>query len=383
MTRFICGLMTAALTVSLLALPAASVEFSDIQGHWGQTSMEQVAQWGLFSGNEKGEFLPDATMTRGMFVAVMERTAKLLNVYQEPADAEPFSDVKTSDYFASGAAWARAVGLVAGVGNNQLAPNDPITREQMCAMMTRFLEKCAGMDLASYTQGGNTFLDGSSISAFAAESVDVCVALGLIQGVPVSGGMEFQPQASATRAAVAVVLERLVDVAGQQTEDPDETPQPSASQEPTATPQPTASQQPGAGGGATGGESGGEQTPPETQEPTEEEKDEEAKVEEYLQIIVENHKSQGYKPGTSQEVKDCMNILMSCIEDALVQREKGQFLDRPYIRERYADQIAQLRVAYDSLTEEQLNEINNIIVRLAESEQIYFVMDYFGVAMGS
>ena len=378
MKHFTCGLVTAALTVSLLALPAASVEFSDIQGHWGQTSMEQVAQWGLFSGNEKGEFIPDATMTRGMFVAVMERTAKLLNVYQEPAHAEPFSDVKTSDYFASGAVWARAVGLVAGVGNNQLAPNDPITREQMGAMMTRFLEKCAGMDLASYTQAGNTFLDRRAISAFAAESVDVCVALGLIQGVPVSGGMEFQPQASATRAAVAVVLERLVDVAGQQ-ENPYETPQPSASQEPTATPQPTASQQPGAGGG----EAGGGQTPPETQEPTEEEKAEEAKVAEYLQIIVENHKSQGYKPGTSQEVKDCMDILMSCIEDALVQRENGQFLDRAYIRDRYADQIAQLRVAYDSLTEEQLNEINNIIVRLAESEQIYFVMDYFGVAMGS
>ena len=377
MRRFICGLMTAVLAVSLLALPASAAEFSDIQGHWGESAIEQVAQWGLFAGTGNQQFSPDATMTRGMFVTVTERTAKLFQVYQEPVGAQSFVDVPADTWYTQAVAWASENDIVNGIGGGKFAPEAPVTREQMCVIMVRFLSACTDLDLTVYAQGGNSFLDGDVISDYAVDSVNVCVALGLIAGVPAAGGLEFQPQASATRAAVAVVLERLVDVAGQQ-ENPYETPQPSASQEPTATPQPTASQQPGAGGG----EAGGGQTPPETQEPTEEEKAEEAKVAEYLQIIVENHKSQGYKPGTSQEVKDCMDILMSCIEDALVQRENGQFLDRAYIRERYADQIAQLRVAYDSLTEEQLNEINNVIVRLAESEQIYFVMDYFGVAMG-
>ena len=48
MKRFTCWLLTVALTVSLLALPASAVEFSDIQGHWAQSSMEQVAQWVCF-----------------------------------------------------------------------------------------------------------------------------------------------------------------------------------------------------------------------------------------------------------------------------------------------------------------------------------------------
>ena len=365
MRRFTCWLLTVVLTASLLALPASAAEFSDIQGHWARPSMEQVAQWGLFSGNEKGEFLPNATMTRGMFVAVMERTAKLLNVYQEPSDASPFSDVKESDYFASGAAWARAVGVVNGVGDNQLRPNASISREQMCAMMTRFLEKCVGMDLSSYTKEGDTFLDQSAIASYAQKSVEACVALGLIQGYPVSGGVEFQPKSSATRAAVAVVLERLVNVVQEQSEQPGQPDQP---------------QQPG---GGIGGGIGGGQTPPAPQEPSEQEKADEAKMTGYLQTMLSNYRNSTYLPTTDQQVQDCMAILMGSISDALAQRQNGQFLDRAFIQEHYAAQIQQLKTAYDQLTKNQLNQINNVIARLGETEEIYFVMGYFGVSMGS
>lgn len=105
-------------------------------------------------------------MTRGMFVAVMERTAKLLGVYQAPANPVPFDDVKETDYFASASTWAE-VGLVTGVGDNQLAPNAPISRQQMCAMMARFLEKCVGMDLTSDQQQESSFLDQNTISSYA------------------------------------------------------------------------------------------------------------------------------------------------------------------------------------------------------------------------
>ena len=361
MRRFTCWLLTVVLTASLLALPASAAEFSDIQGHWAQSSMEQVAQWGLFSGNEKGEFLPNTTMTRGMFVAVMERTAKLLNVYQEPADPVPFSDVKASDYFASASTWARAVGVVNGVGDNQLQPNASISREQMCAMMTRFLEKCVGMDLSAYTKEGDTFQDQSAIASYAQKNVEACVALGLIQGYPVSGGVEFQPKSSATRAAVAVVLERLVNVVQKQSEQPGQPQQPG-----------------GIGGGSIGG-----QTPPATQEPTEQEKADEAKMAGYLQTMLSNYRNSTYLPTTDRQVQDCMAILMGAISDALAQRQNGQFLDRAFIQEHYVAQIQQLKTAYDQLTEDQLNQINNVIARLGESEEIYFVMEYFGVSMGS
>lgn len=365
MRRMITGVVTAALAVSLLTLPASAAEFTDIQGHWGQTSMEQVAEWGLFTGTGSQQFSPDGTMTRGMFVTVMERTARLLEVYQEPTGAVVFTDVPADTWYTQAVTWANENNVVNGVGGDRFAPDDPVTREQMCVIMARFLENCVGMDLSAYKQSEMTFLDQDEISDFAAESVKVCVALGLITGAPAEGGVKFQPQEPASRAAVAVVLERQVKVCrGEEPEQPG-----------------GETGQPGGETGQPGGEGGG-QVPP-VKEPSEEEKAEEAKVAEYLQIMLDAYRNSYYLPTTDKEVQDCMAILMGCIEDALAQRDKGQFLTRTYIQERYADQIDQVRTAYNSLTKEQLDQINNVIVRLAKSEQLDFVMDYFGVSMGT
>ena len=178
MKRLSCGLLAAAMTASLLAAPAAAAEFSDIQGHWAQSAIQQVTDWELFAGNDKGEFMPDETMTRGMFVTVMEQTAS-------------FSDVQPNDYFASGAAWAQANGLVKGVGDNRFAPNNAISREEMCVLMDRFLRTFTDYDLDAYLTVENAFLDKEDIGDYAKQSVDLCVALGIVQGVSVEGGMAF------------------------------------------------------------------------------------------------------------------------------------------------------------------------------------------------
>ena len=367
MKRFSCGLLAAVMTVGLLTVPASAVEFSDVQGHWAQSAIEQVTDWELFAGNDKGEFMPDGTMTRGMFVTVMERTAKMLGVYQQPEQTASFVDVQPSDYFASGAAWAQANGLVKGVGDDRFAPDNPISREEMCVLMDRFLRTFTEYNLDPYLAVQNSFLDKDNIGDYAKQSVDLCVALGLIQGVSVEGGMAFQPKQPATRAAVAVILGRLVPVFKEL---------PPLPEQPGGT-------EGGETGGQTGGGTGsGDQTKPD-QSHTEEEKAEEAKVAEYLQIMMDNYNNSTYLPTTDQAVQSCMAILMEAISDALVQRQNGQFLDRGYIQTQYATQIDQLKTEYDKLTEDQLNQINNVIVRLGETEQIYFVMDYFGVSMGN
>lgn len=373
MKRFSCGLLAVVMAAGLMTVPASAVEFSDVQDHWAQTAIQQVTDWELFTGNDKGEFMPDATMTRGMFVTVMERCAKMMGVYQQPEQTATFIDVQPSDYFASGVSWSQASGLVTGVGGDRFAPNDPITREQMCVIMDRFLRTFTDYDLDAYLVVQNAFLDKESIGDYAKQSVDLCVALGLIQGVSVEGGMEFQPVQPATRAAVAVILGRLVPVFKELPPIPE---------------QPGGTEGGGTEGGGTegggtegGGTEGGGQKPTDPEEPTEQEKADEAKMAEYLQVMVDNYNNSSYLPTTDQQVQDCMAILMGAISDALVQRQNGQFLDRTFVREQYADQISHLHTEYNKLTEDQLNQMNNVIVRLGDSEQIYFVMDYFGVSM--
>ena len=366
MKRFICGLVTAALTVSLLALPAAAQEFTDIQGHWGQTAMEQVAQWGLFTGTGNQQFSPEGTMTRGMFVTVMERAAKLFQTYQAPAAAAAFTDVPVGTWYTEAVAWANENNIVNGVGNNQFAPENPVTREQMCVIMARFLEACTDLDLSAYTQGENAFLDGDAIAGYAVESVNLCVAMGLITGVAVDGGMEFQPALPASRAAVAVVLERMVKLV-----QPDLPEQPGETEEPGETEDPSL---PGGGGGGV--------LPPETEEPTEEQRAEEAKMAEYLQIMLDGYRGSTYLPTTDKKVQECMAILMGAIRDAMARREEGQFLDRAFVQETYAAEISQFRTAYGNLTEKQDGQIKNVIARLFDNtDQIRCVMSYFGVSV--
>lgn len=356
MKRIACCLVSAALTAGLVAIPASAASFSDVEGHWGQSAIQQVTEWNLFSGTGENTFSPDLEMTRGMFVTVMAQTARMLQVYQQPTQAAGFADVSDQDYYAESAAWAKENGLVAGVDESHFAPNVQITREQMCVIMTQFLTKFTDHDLSAYMGRDNKFLDKTSIHDYAVDSVNLCVTLGLVSGVPVSGGVEFQPQQPATRAAVAVVLEQLVSVTKQLPELPEE---PEEEEE---------EEKPGGGGGAQSDE-----------EHTEEEIRDEAQMAEYLQIMLDSYKTSTYLPTTDQEVQDCMAILMDCVSDALSQRDNGQFLDRAYVQSHYTKEIDELRAAYDALTEEQLNQINNVIVRLAKTEQIYFVMNYFGV----
>ena len=353
MKRICCGFLAAALAAGIMLTPASAAEYQDIESHWGKSAIQQVTDWGLFNGVGDSVFAPDAEMTRGMFVTVLVRTAQHLETYKEPAQQASFADVTQTDYFANGVAWAQENGMITGVDAERFAPNDQITREQMCVIMARYLANFTGCDLSVNQKNETTFLDQTSIQDYAAQSVDVCLALGLVTGVPTSDGMEFQPAQPASRAAVAVMLERMVRVAQQFPVQPEE---------------------PAYGGGGGGS---AEVQPGHT----EEEIAEEAEMAGYLESMLENYRNSTYLHTTDQEVQDTMALLMDCIEDALEQRSEGKFLNRSFIRKEYSQQISQLRKDYKALSEEQLNQINNVILRLGDTEEIYFVMDYFGVEM--
>lgn len=362
MKRIYSGFMAAILAAGMMTTPALAADYQDIQDHWGKAAIEQVSEWGLFGGIGDNLFAPDMTMTRGMFVTVLARTAQHLEVYQAPEKQADFADVAQTDYFADGVAWAQENGLVNGMDAAHFAPNDQITREQMCLIMTRFLTNVIKCDLTPYQETENTFLDKESIHDYALPSVNACVALGLIKGVPVAGGLEFQPAQPASRAAAAVVLQNQVTVI----------------REMPATPETAPDGGTGGGGGGTGGGGGGEVTPPDH---TAEEIAEEKEVAGYLKSMLKNYRSSSYLLTTEQPVQDAMALLMDCIADALDQRDDGQFLDRSFIREEYSGQISQLRRDYKALTKDQRNQLNNVIVRLGDTEAIYTVMDYFGVEM--
>jgi hypothetical protein len=100
-------------------------------------------------------------------------------------------------------------GLISGYNNGLFGPDDPITREQMAAMVARALlshSKLALPNQADSAQILAVFQDRQAISGWAGAEVALAVQQGIIHGKTAA---IFAPQARATRAEAAVMVWQL------------------------------------------------------------------------------------------------------------------------------------------------------------------------------
>lgn len=189
------------------AVLEASRTFTDIAGHWAKTNIEIMAARQVVRGMTPENFAPDDTVTRGQFTAMLVRT---LGLPEEPA-ASKFVDVP-GDYWCAGAVGtAVKMGLVAGYSIGTFGPDDPITREQMAAMLVRAMRFSSSKQLNESVFEPGEFLDGSVISPWARDSVAMVVREGMMKGR--SAGT-FDPKDLTTRAEAATVLVRLLNYRG-------------------------------------------------------------------------------------------------------------------------------------------------------------------------
>ena len=197
--RFGALLLALILTLSLSVTAYAAVEdtgFSDVAADaWYADAVTYVRDNGLMSGTSDTTFTPGGTMTRGMLVTTLYRMAGSPSLENEDL-GYPFADVPGDAWYADGVYWARLAGVVGGYSEDQFGPDDPVTREQIAAILWRY----AGSPAA---ESGTDFADEGSISAYAAQAVDWARTNGIVNGVE---GNRFLPQSSATRAQVATIL---------------------------------------------------------------------------------------------------------------------------------------------------------------------------------
>ena len=197
--RFGALLLALILALSLSVTAYAAVEdtgFSDVAADaWYADAVTYVRDNGLMSGTSDTTFTPGGTMTRGMLVTTLYRMAGSPSLENEDL-GYPFADVPGDAWYADGVYWARLAGVVGGYSEDQFGPDDPVTREQIAAILWRY----AGSPAA---ESGTDFADEGSISAYATQAVDWARANGIVNGVEDN---RFLPQSSVTRAQVATIL---------------------------------------------------------------------------------------------------------------------------------------------------------------------------------
>lgn len=116
---------------------------------------------------------------------------------------EPFYDVRPGDWFYDAVTWASKNGIVLGVTEDTYRPNDPVTREQLAAILFRYADykgydRSASADLTGYA-------DYAEVSAYAVPALRWACGCGIIDG---SAG-KLDPRSGATRAQLATMLMRF------------------------------------------------------------------------------------------------------------------------------------------------------------------------------
>ena len=101
---------------------------------YAQTAVAWAVENGYINGRDNGNFDPAAKITRAEIVAILNRIAE--NAKAEKA--ADFTDIAT--HWAKDAiAWAAEAGIVNGVGNNMFAPNDNASRQDTVVMLYKFV----------------------------------------------------------------------------------------------------------------------------------------------------------------------------------------------------------------------------------------------------
>ena len=178
-------------------LPFTDVRESD----WFYKDVAFAYENGLFAGTSDTTFSPNASMTRAMLVTVLYR------LEGQPAvnGRSGFSDVQYNGYYEDAVTWAADNGIVNGTSTTTFSPNANVTREQMAAILYRYAQHKKYNTAAS--SGLNGFTDHTSVSGYAAASLEWAVAEKLVNG---SAG-KLMPTGNATRAQVAAILHRFVE----------------------------------------------------------------------------------------------------------------------------------------------------------------------------
>ena len=205
--RILSALLALCIVFSLVptALAEKADDFTDVsRSDWYYQFVDYVTSKGYFNGVADKTFAPADNMTRAMFVTVLFRFDGAKGDRSQSA----FTDVAPGEWYTDAINWAAANRIVDGVGNGKFAPNDPITRAQMCAMIERYLAlyKKAWKVTLPETGSVSVMVDENAIPAYALAAVKQCQRHGLVNGFEDG---TFRPNELSTRAQVAAVIYRM------------------------------------------------------------------------------------------------------------------------------------------------------------------------------
>ena len=165
---------------------------------WYSDAISYVTIKGYMSGIGKGAFNPDGQVTR----AELAQMLYAMDGSPEVEVTANFSDVPADQWFAKAISWATNNAIVSGYDATTFGPNDPVTRQQMAAILYQYAVQRNYKTDAADPEVLAQFSDGNLIAPYATNAMAWAVKQGII-----SGYKEWvEPLGPASRAQTAAIL---------------------------------------------------------------------------------------------------------------------------------------------------------------------------------
>ena len=174
--------------------------FSDVAPTaWYAGFVQTVYEKGLFAGTGDGTFAPESNMEYAQFLTVLSQFS-----------GDTITPVEGGVWYEGYVNWAKEKNLIPAEMLANFNPTAPITRQDMAALFGTFLKEY-NSSAEVVTPGQAQYTDSAAIADYAVDGVQTCYELGIM-----SGGTDgsFAPQATATRAQVAVTMVQMARVMG-------------------------------------------------------------------------------------------------------------------------------------------------------------------------
>lgn len=183
----------------------AELPFTDVpSGAWYAEGVGYAYEHGLMNGISDTTFAPDLTTSRAMIATILWRLEGSPKVNY----TEKFDDVASGAWYYDAIRWAAKEGIVTGYGDGTFGPDDPITREQMAAMLYRYAQYKKYDVSVGESTNILSYTDFDKLGEWAISAMQWACGSGVINGTSTT---TLSPRGSTTRAQAAVMLMRFCE----------------------------------------------------------------------------------------------------------------------------------------------------------------------------
>ncbi|MCT7982967.1 DUF1565 domain-containing protein [Laspinema sp. A4] len=179
------------------------IAFQDVEGHWAQAYISALTKKGIIAGFPDGTFKPNEPVTRAQFAAIVTKAFAPAAQRQGMA----FRDVTSSFWGADAISVAYRGGFLAGYPEGVFRPNQEIPKVQAIVALV------SGLGLRTNdTASLSRYNDAAQIPDYALTAVAGATENQLVVNYPQIG--QFNPNREATRAEVAAFVYQALVNAG-------------------------------------------------------------------------------------------------------------------------------------------------------------------------